>query len=79
MEYLYVGRIVNTHGIKGELRIKSDFDYNEKVFKPGITLYIGKFYTPEVITSFRHHKEFEMVTFKGYDNINQVLKYLKME
>lgn len=79
MEYLYVGKIVNTHGIKGELRIKSDFDYKERVFKPGINLYIGKYYTPEEIVSYRHHKEFEMVTFKGYDNINQVLKYLKMD
>ena len=79
MEYLYIGRIVNTHGIKGELRIKSDFEYKDKVFKSGFKLYIGKGYTPEKIVTYRHHKEFEMVTFEGYDNINQVLKYLKMD
>ena len=26
MEYIYIGKIVNTHGIKGEIRIKSDFE-----------------------------------------------------
>ena len=78
MDYVYIGKIVNTHGIKGELRIKSNFDKKDIVFKPGFTLYLGKGYIKEEIVTYRHHKEFEMVTFKGYDNINQVLNYLKM-
>lgn len=77
MEYIYIGKIVNTHGIKGELRIKSNFDKKELVFKPGITLCIGENHFNEEIVTYRKHKEFDMVTFKGYDNINQVLKYLK--
>ena len=40
MEYLYLGKIVNTHGIKGEIRILSDFDYKEKAFKVGSKIYI---------------------------------------
>ena len=28
-EYVYIGKIVNTHGIKGELRLLSDFKYKE--------------------------------------------------
>jgi 16S rRNA processing protein RimM len=75
--YVYVGKIVNTHGIKGELRIKSDFEKKSLVFIPGNILYIGKNYVPEEITSYRVHKEFDMVTFKNYNNINDVLKYLK--
>lgn len=77
MEYIYIGKIVNTHGIKGELRILSDFEYKERVFKKGFTLYIGKDKEKEEINTYRHHKEFEMVTFNEYNNINQVLKYLK--
>lgn len=42
MEYLYVGDIVNTHGIKGEIRILSDADYKDCIFKKGVHLYIGK-------------------------------------
>ena len=77
MEYVLIGKIVNTHGIKGELRIKSDFEFKEKVFTKGFNLYIGKDKVKEVINTYRHHKEFEMVTFDEYNNINQVLKYLK--
>lgn len=77
MEYIYIGKIVNTHGIKGELRILSDFEYKTRVFKKGFNLYIGKDKIKEEINTYRHHKEFEMVTFNEYNNINQVLKYLK--
>lgn len=77
-EYIYVGKIVNTHGIKGELRIKSDFDKKDIIFKTGFNLYIGDGYVKEEIVTYRKHKDFDMVTFKGYGNINQVLNYLKM-
>ena len=33
MDKVYIGKVVNTHGIKGELRILSDFPYKDKVFK----------------------------------------------
>ena len=78
MDYVYIGKIVNTHGIKGELRIRSNFELKDIVFKPGFTLYIGEGHVAEEIVTYRPHKEFDMVTFKGYDNINQVLNYLKM-
>lgn len=71
MDNVFVGKIVNTHGIKGELRIKSDFEFKSKVFKVGNALIIrGQEY---IIKSYRVHKEFDMVTFDGYDNINEVL------
>lgn len=40
-EYIKVGKIINTHGIKGELRILSNFQYKDRILKPNITLYIG--------------------------------------
>lgn len=73
--YIYIGKIVNTHGIKGELRLLSDFDKKDIVFKNGFEIYIGEEKIKEVITSYRHHKEFEMITLNGYNNINEVLKY----
>ena len=30
MKFINIGKIVNTHGIKGELRILSDFRYKDK-------------------------------------------------
>ncbi len=70
MNKVYIGKIVNTHGIKGELRILSDFQFKDKVFLVGNTLLIDdKEYK---IRSYRHHKIFEMVTLNDYDNINDV-------
>lgn len=72
---IYIGKIVNTHGIKGEVRILSDIDYKKDVFKIGNTLYIGNKKTPLVIKTYRVHKNFDMVTFKGINDINEVLPY----
>ena len=33
MDYVFIGKIVNTHGIKGELRIKSNFDKRKFKFR----------------------------------------------
>lgn len=75
MNDVYIGKIVNTHGIKGELRILSDFPFKEKVFKVGNKLIIdNKEYT---IRSYRVHKKFDMVTLNDYKDINEVLFLLK--
>lgn len=70
---IFIGKLVNTHGIKGEVRIKSDIDYKEIIFKKGNNLYIDK--QPLKINSYRVHKGFDMVTFEGINDINEVLKY----
>lgn len=75
MEYLYLGEIVNTHGIKGEVRIISDFQFKDQVFKKGNALYIGNYKDKEVINSYRVHKNYDMVTLNGINDINDVLKY----
>jgi ribosomal 30S subunit maturation factor RimM len=40
MEFIYIGVIVNTHGLKGELRILSDFEKKDLIFLNGKNLYI---------------------------------------
>lgn len=73
MNKLYIGKIVNTHGIKGELRIKDNLTtkQREEIFKIGSNLIIDdKSYK---ITSYRVHKDYDMVTFEGLNNINEVL------
>ena len=68
---IYIGKYVNTHGIKGEIRIKSNFKYKDKVFFVGNTLIIDN--QEFVINSYRRHKEYDMVTFKGITDINQII------
>lgn len=70
---IYIGKIVNTHGIKGEVRIKSDINHKNLVFKIGNHLIIDN--ESLVINSYRVHKNFDMVTFKDINDINDVLKY----
>ena len=73
MTKLYIGKIVNTHGIKGELRIKDNLTLIQKkeIFKIGSSLIIDD--KPYEITSYRVHKDYDMVTFKDFNNINEVL------
>lgn len=78
-EYVLIGKIVNTHGIKGELRLLSNFKYKDRVFLENRRIYIGEEKIEAIINSYRHHKIFEMITLKGYNNINEVLKYLNKE
>lgn len=78
MEYVYLGKITNTHGIKGEIRILSDFSNKNIVFKKDFNIYIGKDKIKETINTYRVHKNYDMVTLVGYDNINDILKYKGM-
>lgn len=75
MEYIYVGDIVNTHGIKGELRIISDFPYKDQVFKPNFKIYVGQRKEELIIKTYRQHKIYDMVTLDGVDNINDAIVY----
>ena len=72
---VFIGDIVNTHGIKGELRILSDFKYKEAVFKKNQRLYIGKRKQEVVIKTYRRHKIFDMVTFIDVDSINDAIAF----
>lgn len=74
MGFVKIGKIVNTHGIKGELRLLSKFPYKDKVFVKDMVIYINK-ENKEIINTYRKHKNFDMVTLIGYTNINEVLKY----
>ena len=77
MDKVYIGKIVSTHGIKGELKILSDFDFKDKVFVVGKKLIIDdKEYE---IKSYRVHKNFDMVTLDDYTDINEVLFLLKKD
>ena len=71
MKYVLVGRLVNTHGLKGEVRILSEFKYKDRVFLPGMKIYIGKDKVCEEIVSYRHHKIFEMMILIRYLSIRE--------
>lgn len=72
-----VGQIVNTHGIKGEVKVKSNSDFTDTRFQPGEVLTV-KHNNNEIqltVTSYRVHKGFHMLKFKDINNINEVEQY----
>lgn len=75
MNYIYIGDIVNTHGLKGELRIISDFKYKEKVFKPEFKIYVGRQREKLEIKTYRQHKNYDMVTLVDVNGIEEAIAY----
>ena len=77
MEYIYIGKIVSTHGIKGEIKLISDFDFKDKAFRVNNKIYLGKEKHEFIINSYRKHKNYDMIILEGYNDINKVLPFMK--
>ncbi|MEY8441201.1 ribosome maturation factor RimM [Lactobacillaceae bacterium 24-114] len=77
MKYYKVGKIVNTHGIRGEMRVIPTTDFVEERFAPNAKLYIEMPEENQEVTveSARPHKGMIIVKFVGFDNINDVEKF----
>lgn len=78
MDKVKIGKIVGTHGLKGELKIRSNSDFSEERFKKGnylIVRYQGIDLEFEIV-SVRVHKGNYLVAFKENQDINLVEKYL---
>lgn len=69
-----VGKIVNTHGVRGEVRVIRITDFDDR-FQVGNTLYLIKDNEQPrhlIIAGHRTHKQFDLLHFEGLDNINDV-------
>lgn len=78
MKWFNVGKIVNTHGIRGEVRVISRTDFAQERYKIENVLYIFMENKPPIevkVASHRVHKSFDLLAFEGYDNINLVEKF----
>ncbi|MEY8744975.1 ribosome maturation factor RimM [Paenibacillus tundrae] len=77
-EFMNVGKIVNTHGIRGELKIMPLTDFPEVRFANNAELY---FFTADNhpilvhVESARLHKNMYIVRLKEFGNINEVEKF----
>ncbi|CAI2596890.1 ribosome maturation factor RimM [Apilactobacillus kunkeei] len=79
MNFYNIGKIVNTQGLRGEVRVMSITDFPEKRFKVGNEVYAFLNDTKSeklVIDGVRTHKNFILLHFKGKPTINDV-EYLK--
>ncbi len=79
MKLVRIGKIVNTQGLKGDVRVYPSTDYKER-FEELDYLYIEgkkdeKFYIEKV----RYKKNLVLVKFKGFEHINDVEKLKNLE
>ncbi|TCT26795.1 16S rRNA processing protein RimM [Melghiribacillus thermohalophilus] len=70
-----VGKVVNTHGIKGEVKVVPITDFEER-FTPGSKVYWVSEDERQIIhleiDGWRKHKHFHLLHFKEYPSINDV-------
>ncbi|MFT8871386.1 MAG: ribosome maturation factor RimM [Sporolactobacillus sp.] len=74
--WYFVGKLVNTRGIKGEVKVVSETDFPEQRFAEGAVLYVrqrddGR-YLPLTVAGHAVHKPFDCLFFEGYDSIEAV-------
>ncbi len=72
MKKIIVGKIINTHGIRGELKVQRT---NNEPFDRQIDYYIGDLDNPFEITKARIDGQIAYIKLKDYDNINDVLVF----
>lgn len=73
MNYIEVGKIVNTHALKGEVKIKSYSNMDR--FNKGNILYLGESHIEVRIKTHRVKDNFDYVVFENYEDINLIEPY----
>lgn len=73
-EMIYIGKTVSTFGIKGELKVISDFEKCDKAYKIGNRVLINNI--EHVISGIRYHKNNILLEIDNLKNINDILKYV---
>lgn len=79
MKYIYIGKITSTHGLKGELKLKSSFLYIERVLLQNFSFFIGNTKEEVKLLKHRYHNGSYLLTFEGYENINLVENFRNKE
>lgn len=74
MEYIQVGKIVNTHGIRGDVKVLPLTD-DTKRFEELKSVFIGDDKLKLEISKVGYAKGNVILKFKNYDNINDVEKF----
>jgi len=71
LEYLELGQIVSTHGVRGEIKVNAWVD-NADFFKGIKTVYLGKNGSDPIgLKSYRPHKNQILMTLEGIDDVDK--------
>ena len=78
MEFVKIGKIINTFGIRGELKVDYSTDFIDDRFKKDSIVYVGEDKKPFVMKNHHMHKGFLLISFVDNEDINLVEKYKNM-
>lgn len=73
-EMVYIGKTVSTFGIKGEIKVISNFEKLDKAYKVGNKVLINNI--EHTVSGIRYHKKYILLKIDNLDNINDILKYI---
>lgn len=76
MQYLEIAKIINTHGLLGEVKVLCNYyGQNFTKWKPNQVVYLknNNEYQPLTINKVRQHQHFLLITFATYNKIDSVL------
>jgi 16S rRNA processing protein RimM len=80
LEWIKIGKIINTRGLKGEVKVISYTDYkDERYLSEPIFLVQNGHNTPLTVEYYRQMPSHDLLKFKGYDDINQVEMFKGLE
>ena len=74
-EYLQIGVITTTHGVRGEVKVYPTTDPERFLSLDRVFLDTGKEKKELHVTGVRFFKQLAIVKFKGIDNINDIERY----
>ncbi len=77
MKLLYVGNITGPFGLKGEVKILSETNHKNEIFKVGNSLYIDS--KKYVIEGVKQNPKGEIIKFSNINDISQTDEILKKE
>ena len=77
-DYIEIGKVVNTFGIKGELKVVSESDFVDYRYAVGKTIFLKLRNTIKEfkVSSYRVHKGNILITIDKIYDINEVEKYI---
>jgi len=83
MEYLSLGLILKTRGLKGEVKVKSSTDFASSRYKRKNKVYLYKESSSDLkevhVASYSFNQGFDYVSFEELKDINLVLPYIGYE
>ena len=78
MDYTIVGKVINSHGIKGEVKVYP-LTHDIERFSTLKIGYLGEEKLKVDIQNVKYHKGIVILKFKEFDDINQILKFKDMD